>query len=477
MGLLSIFLSYLKNKYFSLNPQTNNAIFIEANPTKRNLDRCVQIIAQSIMPDTHIKLMPIARRHSKQIKFRFAESSPFSRWNSDGFSSDTPTAIGFSTSNDYFSSSDSSSQSKPHFVTSVWSECSKSCGSGIRIRTLECVATQDLTGTQTKLPDFECDNQVRPSLFMPCELAPCVEVQKSKETSKPSKNGSFKWDYGEWSQCSHSCLGGKQKSTLRCLDITQNIAVPFSNCRSKQRPIELTRSCNNHECPPNWKLQEWGECSHSCGSGIRSREVLCVRRITRDIVSDSTTLILPDAQCSKPKPAEQEACALISCQPSWRAEQWSSCSKSCGNGEQRRQVVCEQRDDQGIVHTFNPPLQCSGLQRPHTLQLCNLRPCDSQYNEMKSNNVVDDIVHLPQAMAQQSESDDDNRVSRFTDENTFEQMQPEHRKLTLNVGGVVNLYEETSIKIKCPVRNFARHKIVWTRNGEKVQNSGKKVYF
>lgn len=166
---------------------------------------------------------------------------------------------------------------------------------------------------------------------------------------------------------------------------------------------------------------------------------------------------------------------MTPCAPTWRVLQWSSCSKSCGNGEQRRVVQCEQRNADGVIHTFNPPLQCSGLQRPHTLQLCNLGPCHSEYNEVESNRVVDDILHLPQAMAQQSESSDDNRVSRFTNENTFDQMQPEHRKLTLNVGGLVNVYEGTSIKIKCPVRNFARDKIVWTRNGQKVQNSGRTV--
>lgn len=264
------------------------------------------------------------------------------------------------------------------------------------------------------------------------------------------------------------------------MDISRNVAVPFSNCRTKQRPIELTRTCNNHPCPPSWKISEFSECSHSCGSGIRSREVLCVRRVTRDVVSDSTTLILPDAQCNEPKPHEQEACNIVSCPYTWRTDQWSECSKSCGSGEQRRLVVCEQRDSKGVIHTFNPPLQCSGLQRPHTLQLCNLGACNQEYNlaeELPSNN-VDDIVRLPQAMAQQSPDEqtdkDVNRVNRFTNDpaNTFEQSQPEHKKLTLNVGGFANLYEGTSIKIKCPVRNFARHKIIWTKNGQKVQNSG-----
>lgn len=77
-------------------------------------------------------------------------------------------------------------------------------------------------------------------------------------------------------------------------------------------------------------------------------------------------------------------------------------------------------------------------------------------------------------MAQLADSqNDENRVeSRFNGvAPTFEQPEP-NRKLTLNVGGFANLYEGTSIKIKCPVRNFNRNKIVWTKNGEKVHNSG-----
>lgn len=54
----------------------------------------------------------------------------------------------------------------------------------------------------------------------------------------------------------------------------------------------------------------------------------------------------------------------------------------------------------------------------------------------------------------------------------FDQTRPEHRRLTLNVGGFANLYEGTSIKVKCPVRGFERQKIYWTKDGKKLQNSG-----
>lgn len=52
------------------------------------------------------------------------------------------------------------------------------------------------------------DNQVRPSVFQPCELSPCAEPQKNGEKLKPDKNSAYKWDYGPWGPCSAACLSG-----------------------------------------------------------------------------------------------------------------------------------------------------------------------------------------------------------------------------------------------------------------------------
>jgi hypothetical protein len=54
----------------------------------------------------------------------------------------------------------------------------------------------------------------------------------------------------------------------------------------------------------------------------------------------------------------------------------------------------------------------------------------------------------------------------------YDQDQTSHKKLTLNIGGYANLYEGTSIKVKCPVKNFERNRIVWTKDGRQVINNG-----
>ncbi|CAD5208958.1 unnamed protein product [Bursaphelenchus xylophilus] len=387
---------------------------------------------------------------------RFAEASPFLQWSAnDGFSGSM--ASGFA-SNEL----SAKARTRPQYKPAEWSECSTTCGPGFQTRKVECVAEQGITENLVRLPDFECNGLDKPTMYQPCENKPCSK-EEDKAANEVGK-GPFRWDYGEWGPCSASCLGGKQKSTLKCLDMSRNLAVPWSNCRAKQRPVDLTRTCNSEPCPPTWESVEFSGCSHTCGGGIRSRKVRCIRKAGSGRTPESV-LILPDAQCPLPKPPDQEACGVVDCPFNWRVEQWSPCSRTCGQGEQHRVVICERRDASGNVHSFNPPLPCSGLQRPPTLQLCNLQRCDKDYNHY-------DIGGL-----QKDGPDDNNRVkSRFgatltTKPSNFDQLHPGHRRLTLNVGGYANLYEGTSIKVKCPVKNFEKQRIFWTKNGIKVKNS------
>uniref|UniRef100_F1KU82 ADAMTS-like protein 3 n=1 Tax=Ascaris suum TaxID=6253 RepID=F1KU82_ASCSU len=372
-------------------------------------------------------------------RYRYVAQAPFNQWNDDTAQHDSLS----------FSNPAGAGMAQPRFFPGQWSPCSATCGPGVSTRTVECVAIQGITSNIIKLPDYECEGTPKPSSFQPCQIRQCplsesVGEPPERERSLASSRG-FKWDYGDWTACSASCLGGKQKSTLKCVDVMRKTVVAWSFCDAKRRPIDLTRSCNNEPCPPTWDVGEMSQCSHTCGGGLRTRKVRCIRRISRTGGAEST-LILPDAQCPYPKPQDKEACGLINCPIMWKVDVWSQCSASCGPGEQRREVTCEQRSADGEVRVFNPPNECRHLQKPPTVQLCNLGSC-----------TADGSAQIGSA-AQTSSTD-------------FDQQQSHHRKLTLNVGGRANLYQGTSIKVKCPVRNFAKNKIEWTKDGKKIINN------
>ncbi|KAE9547090.1 hypothetical protein FO519_009698, partial [Halicephalobus sp. NKZ332] len=246
----------------------------------------------------------------------FVAESPFSQWNDarGGYSlQEEPVRLlnGFSGTGD---------RTKPKFYPGVWSECSASCGPGVRSRTVECVAFQGITSNVIKLPDYECEGESKPVLFQPCQTQMCPpgpgevpgevsDPENSVKLAYGKAKGNYRWDYGEWGPCSASCLGGKQKSVLKCIDSSRKTSVPWSYCDAKQRPIDLWRECNQEPCPPTWEVGSMGECSHPCGGGIRTRKVRCIRQMSKTGGAEST-LILPDAQCPGQKPLDQEPCGL-----------------------------------------------------------------------------------------------------------------------------------------------------------------------
>ncbi|PIO68569.1 thrombospondin type 1 domain protein [Teladorsagia circumcincta] len=189
-------------------------------------------------------------------------------------------------------------------------------------------------------------------------------------------------------------------------------------------------NCANESCG-HWVTGTWTKCSSTCGQGIRRRTQLF---IDPQLGADAH-IVLRDAECPLPKPSETESCGAVECPASWITGEWTECSASCGSGEQKRTVVCEGRDARGRRER-RPEKECGSAGKPPAVQMCSLGNCGK-----------------PQLLT--------NRV--------FEQNANE-RKLTLGIGGVATLYQGTSIKIKCPRKNFDKKKIYWTKNGKRIRN-------
>ncbi|RCN29160.1 thrombospondin type 1 domain protein, partial [Ancylostoma caninum] len=245
----------------------------------------------------------------------------------------------------------------------------------------------------------------------------------------------------QWSECSTTCGPGVQTRSAECMaahPMAGMIRLPYSEsqpqpslfepCEARPCPLQEDPKTNHEETPYRWENGDWGPCSASCLGGKQKAALLC-----REVATGRT---VPWSQCdARTRPPQLvRQCNQHACPPVWQTGEWTECSASCGSGEQKRTVLCEGRDARGRRERRSEK-ECVA-ERPPSVQMCSLGSCGK-----------------PQLLS--------NRV--------FEQNASE-KKLTLGIGGVATLYQGTSIKIKCPRKNFDKKKIYWTKNGKRIRN-------
>jgi len=86
-----------------------------------------------------------------------------------------------------------------------------------------------------------------------------------------------------------------------------------------------------------WKVTAWGQCSRKCAIGKQRRTVECARIDDGSYIGDDLCL-----RKSK-KPAAERSCNTHPCQPEWYQSDWSSCSRTCGKGIQKRKIYCRRK--------------------------------------------------------------------------------------------------------------------------------------
>ncbi|KAM9487904.1 A disintegrin and metalloproteinase with thrombospondin motifs 16 isoform 2-T2 [Clarias gariepinus] len=95
--------------------------------------------------------------------------------------------------------------------------------------------------------------------------------------------------------------------------------------------------------------------------------------------SHARVKVLSDEQCVQPPPARTHTCNTHSCPPTWSVGTWSQCSGKCGKGVQRRAVMCV-RKTPGTRDLVLPDSECVSLPKPHSLENCALKPCPRAHN-------------------------------------------------------------------------------------------------
>ena len=250
----------------------------------------------------------------------------------------------------------------PRWVESNFGPCSTTC-EGIQFRTVDCRQQQG-NRLFVVVADSICerdDPNPKPSTIEPC----------GQECSE------YTWNRTEWSPCSLECRYGSQKRDIVCIKYSGASRIREEDVicarRIGPKPTE-ERACEPvPQC--RYSISEWTVCSVSCESGTRTRTLSCVktengsqRIIALDHCARDVTLVTPRTS---------QSCYLRKCpctSSRWITRGWSTCSRSCGGGTQRRDFSCYCRL-KGRLQLATTENICQSVAKPATTRSCSEERC------------------------------------------------------------------------------------------------------
>ncbi|NXQ53776.1 PPN protein, partial [Anthoscopus minutus] len=197
--------------------------------------------------------------------------------------------------------------------TGEWGSCSASCGGGSQTRSVYCVAF-DGQSSQGVLDDAECMAFAQqPRRSQPCNVQPCAT-----------------WSTGPWSQCSASCGEGVQTRTVTCRTKQGSQAQDFA-CLMEPKP-SATQPCLKENCiqEVGWHVGDWGLCSKSCDSGIRTRQVIC---------ADGDYKFYSPETCKAIQPQQPATLGSCNTQPCYLPQQVPSMQDTMGYNISRQSLL------------------------------------------------------------------------------------------------------------------------------------------
>ncbi|OXB63348.1 hypothetical protein ASZ78_001924 [Callipepla squamata] len=140
---------------------------------------------------------------------------------------------------------------------SSWSECSSECGGGFQSRLVFCTIDNEI------YPDYMCRNKPQPGNNRTCGHQTCPQTKR--------------WKTGEWGPCSATCGGGTQTRSVYCVAFdgqSSQGVVDNAECMAFAQQPHSSQPCNRRQCA-TWSTGPWSECSASCGEGVQTRTVTC----------------------------------------------------------------------------------------------------------------------------------------------------------------------------------------------------------
>nr|XP_015210526.1 PREDICTED: ADAMTS-like protein 2 isoform X1 [Lepisosteus oculatus] len=135
----------------------------------------------------------------------------------------------------------------PQWEISEWSECSARCGGrGLMRREVRC-----------SMETWLCDEASKPASEKECEGSPCDR----------------RWTVSDWGPCSGPCGEGRMTRYVVCKNSDGNV-ISDIQCDLSLKPLAVY-PCGDRNCPAHWVEQEWEKCNATCGRGVKTRLVIC----------------------------------------------------------------------------------------------------------------------------------------------------------------------------------------------------------
>ncbi|KAL7044499.1 hypothetical protein ACKWTF_001926 [Chironomus riparius] len=330
----------------------------------------------------------------------------------------------------------------PKWVASEWSGCSSSCGSGMQVRSVECIDQNGMHNTQ-------CDPSTRPNSMQNCFVGiPCIDditttttefyqenlsSEKSKTNDDDGIKDNIDKNFDDLTAENESDDDGEEKEInetnqqkpRKTIDVDDETEEDDDDAEMQgDEPMERSHHNNPYQYrmpraerlidsntpnEPTFIPSEWGPCSVTCGEGVRRRRFEC--KIFLEFSKVIATI--DDSKCHIPKPADDyERCFMEPCSYAYGAgiydDTYRSSSRDRLNGDQIKvqaavpgktyswrdegYTACSAsclggveeliincvRDDTGKVVS---PYLCSPETKPENrIRTCNDIPCPPRWN-------------------------------------------------------------------------------------------------